>query len=350
MLFAEALGIESCLQRVKFYATDVDEAALEQARQAFYQAREVKEIPPHLLEKYFEQTEQGYIFHPKLRTTIIFGRHNLAEDAPMSKIDLLACRNALMYFNAETQTTILIRFHFALKNNGFLFLGNAETLLTQRPIFTPVNLKYRIFAKGLKLGLEEHLQISGRSRKKQEAVEPLLTLDRFWQIAFETSPCAQLAIDSNNCLIVANKQANALFGLTFNDVGRPLRSLKPGQLFGLYTAIKQLHKDSLPVILKNVEWIAPNETIFFDIFLNPVFNLEGHLLGINLIFKDVTSNQQLQKILEQANLELTRVSQTLEETQARLDSTHAELKSTQKELETVYEEMQFIDPNTSKRV
>lgn len=163
ILFAEALGIESCLQRVKFYATDVDEAALDQARRGIYQPREVTEIPPSVLEKYFEQSEQGYVFHPQLRRTIVFGRHNLTSDAPMSKIDLLVCRNALMYFNADTQASILIRFHFALKNNGFLFLGNVEALITQRPIFTPVHLKHRVFAKGMKPGVNEHLQLSPRA-------------------------------------------------------------------------------------------------------------------------------------------------------------------------------------------
>jgi two-component system CheB/CheR fusion protein len=152
ILFAEALGIESCLQRVQFYATDVDEAALKQARLAAYCSNQVTELPPNLLEKYFKQTDQGYVFHPQLRRIIIFARHNLAEDAPMSKIDLLTCRNALMYFNPETQATILARFHFALKNTGFLFLGKAETLTShRRQIFTPVNLKHRVYAKGLNL-------------------------------------------------------------------------------------------------------------------------------------------------------------------------------------------------------
>lgn len=346
MLFAEALGIEGCLQRVQFYATDVDEAALDQARRGIYQLKEVTEIPPDLLEKYFEQTEQGYVFHPQLRRRIIFGRQNLAEDPPMSKIDLLVCRNALMYFNATTQATILIRFHFALKNNGVLFLGSAETLIAHRPIFTPVNLKHRIFAKGLKLGVNEHLQINPRTRKKQ-AVDFLATHVRIWQTAFETSPFAQLVVDFNSCLIMANEQANALFGLTCNDVGRPLRSLKPGQILGLCTSIKQVNSVRRPVNVKNVEWRTPTDTTDFDIFITPVFSSDGHLLGMNLTFKDITGNQQLEKRLEHANLELARVSKTLEETRVTLDTTYAELESTQQELETVHQEMQFIDKNYS---
>ncbi|MCA1994879.1 MAG: PAS domain-containing protein [Coleofasciculus sp. S288] len=347
ILFAEALGIESCLQRVKFYATDVDDAALGQARQALYQPREVTEIPPDWLEKYFEQTEQGYIFHPRLRRTIVFGCHNLVSDAPISKIDLLTCRNALIYFNADTQKTILARLHFALKNNGFLFLGKAETLISQRPIFTPVNLKDRIYAKGLKLGVDEHLQITPRTHKKQ-AFDFLASHVRIWETAFETSPFAQLAVDSNSCLIMANEQANALFGLTLNDVGRPLRTLKPGQILSLCKSIQQVNGDHCPVTLKNVEWRMPNCTTYFDIFITPVFSSDAHLISMNLTFTDITENKHLEKKLEHTNLELARVSNTLEETQATLDTTHAELESTQQELETVYEEMQFIDTNASQ--
>ncbi|WP_289500985.1 CheR family methyltransferase [Gloeocapsopsis sp. IPPAS B-1203] len=104
ILFAEALGIESCLQRVQFYATDIDKAAIKQARLATYSATEVAEIPSNLREKYFEQTPQGYVFHHKLRRIVVIGHHNLAEDAPMSKIDLLACRNALYVFQSRNSS------------------------------------------------------------------------------------------------------------------------------------------------------------------------------------------------------------------------------------------------------
>ncbi len=321
ILFAEALGIESCLQRVQFYATDVDEAALGQARQGIYQLREVTELPPHLLEKYFEQTARGYVFHPQLRRTIVFGRHNLTCDPPMSKIDLLVCRNALMYFNADTQANILIRFHFALNNNGFLFLGKAETLIGQRQIFTPVNLKHRIFAKGVKLGVDEHLQISPRIRKKQ-AVDFLATHVRIWQAAFETSPFAQLAVDSNSCLIMANEQANALFGLTCNDVGRPLPSLKPGQLFGLCTSIKQVKSDRRPVTLKNVEWRTPTDTTYFDIFITPVFSSDSHPFSMNLTFTDITSNKQLENRLEHANLAPQASTHSLGDSREHVEGKH----------------------------
>lgn len=166
ILLSEALGIESCLQRVKCFATDADKAVLWQARQGTYSELEVATIPTDLREKYFEQTEQGYVFHSKLRHRVIFAHHDLLQDAPISKQDLLLCRNVMIYFNLKAQTAILARFHFALKNTGFLFLGKTEAIINRRQIFTPISLKHCIYAKGLHLELDDYLLINPQSRKK----------------------------------------------------------------------------------------------------------------------------------------------------------------------------------------
>src|SRR3954453_10241958 len=94
---AEALGVPASLERVKIYATEVDEDALNQARQASYSAADIEPIPAPLLERYFEQGDQRYSFRKDLRRTVIFGRNDLTQDAPISRIDLLTCRNTLMY-------------------------------------------------------------------------------------------------------------------------------------------------------------------------------------------------------------------------------------------------------------
>ena len=118
MLFAETLGVESFRQRVKIYATDVDEDALTEARAAAYDAKAVESVPPDLLNKYFEQVNGHYVFHKDLRRAVIFGRNDLVKDAPISRVDLLVCRNTLMYINAETQRNVLARLHFALAPTG----------------------------------------------------------------------------------------------------------------------------------------------------------------------------------------------------------------------------------------
>ena len=297
ILLAEALGIESCLARVQCFATDVDEAALRQARQATYSAQEMTNIPADLREKYFKQTEQGYVFHSTLRRTLNFGRHDLAKDAPMSRLDLLICRNVLIYFNPEVQASILVRFHFGLQNTGFLFLGQAEALIHRRQIFTLLNRKHCVYAKGLELELEDYLSINPKSARKQ-AIDLLTTQSHFWQTAFETSPVAQLAVDLNGYLIGANEQANLLFGLTLDDWMRPLQELAPGKLIGSYASMKTFYHKHRPVTLKQREWSTSNSTRYFDIVLAPVFNAQKQLLGITLTFLDVTACRQLAEKLE----------------------------------------------------
>ncbi|MFP5284458.1 MAG: CheR family methyltransferase, partial [Thermoanaerobaculia bacterium] len=111
MLLCEAVGEEAFRQRVKIYATDADEGVLVFARQGAYEPRQVTDVPGELLEKYFEANGSRHVFRADLRRCLIFGRHDLIQDAAISRLDLLVCRNTLMYFNSETQEKILARFH-----------------------------------------------------------------------------------------------------------------------------------------------------------------------------------------------------------------------------------------------
>src|SRR5438094_7166832 len=168
MILAEELGVEAFRRRVKIYASDVDEDALMQARHAIYTASQVEDVPPELLSKYFERVDDRYLFHKDVRRSVIFGRHDLVQDAPISRVNLLVCRNTLMYFTRETQARVLNRFHFALRNGGFLFMGRAELLLTHGELFTPVELKWRVFGKTLAQA-REHL---GPLQREEATVGP----------------------------------------------------------------------------------------------------------------------------------------------------------------------------------
>src|SRR5215208_2584387 len=147
MVFAKALGESAFVNRVKIYATDIDEEALETARHGTYPARAVEDVTREALERFFERSDQRYTFRRDLRRAVIFGRNDLVQDAPISRIDLLVCRNTLMYFNGQTQARILARYHFALTEGGYLLLGRAETLFAHGNSFHPVELKHRIFTK-----------------------------------------------------------------------------------------------------------------------------------------------------------------------------------------------------------
>lgn len=149
MLLAEALGVEQFQQRVRLYGTDVDPDAVMQARKGYYSTHAVETIPAALREQYFEHTTDGYLWRADLRRSTIFHCHNLIQAAPFPQIDLLICRNTLIYFMQEARIRALVRFHFSLRNNGFLVLGQAESLTAhpQISLFTPVERDARVFTK-----------------------------------------------------------------------------------------------------------------------------------------------------------------------------------------------------------
>ena len=152
MLFAEAVGFEAFCHRVKIYATDVDEEALTQARQGAYSNQDLESVPASLRTRYFATVGSRHVFSPDLRRAIVFGRQDVLRDAPISRVDLLVCRNTLMYFDAEAQGRILARFRMALVEAGYLFLGKAELIPAHTHVFRPVNLKHHIFQKVARLG------------------------------------------------------------------------------------------------------------------------------------------------------------------------------------------------------
>ena len=145
MLLAELMGSDAVRERVKVYATDADEDALAEARLAAYSPKQVEGIPAPFLEKYFESAATSHTVKPDLRRSVVFGRHDLIQDAPISGVDLLLCRNTLMYFNADTQSRILTQFFFSLNPGGHILLGSPEMLFSHANLFRPVDLKRRLF-------------------------------------------------------------------------------------------------------------------------------------------------------------------------------------------------------------
>uniref|UniRef100_UPI001ABA6179 CheR family methyltransferase n=1 Tax=Aetokthonos hydrillicola TaxID=1550245 RepID=UPI001ABA6179 len=254
MLLAEALGMEQYSSRVKVFATDVDVEALNHARQGNYSVKDVQGVPHNLLEKYFEQVNGVYTVQKELRRCVIFGRHNLAQDAPISRIDLLICRNTLIYLNTETQSKILDRFHFALNDAGFLFLGKAEMLFTRNHYFIPIDLRLRVFTKNSHGDMRDLLFNMVQLQNQQPALE---MEDQVWihEAAFEIDPVAQIVVDLNNSVLLANFQAQTLFNIHPKDLGRPLQEL---ELFyrpvELGSVIEQVHKSCRAVTLKDIEW------------------------------------------------------------------------------------------------
>src|SRR4051794_37674201 len=212
MVLAETLGEEEFRHRVKIYATDVDEPALAAARAATYSHDAMKAVPDELRERYWDQTGTGYAFRPDLRRSVIFGRNDLVRDAPISRIDLLVSRNALMYFTPETQGRILSHFNFSLNDTGYLFLGKSEMLLTHGELFKPYSLKWRMFKRVARTGFRERI---GFVAPAFGGVEGGIN-ERYAQLrdgAAEMAPVAQVVLDAYGYLAFSNRAARALFGI-----------------------------------------------------------------------------------------------------------------------------------------
>ena len=147
MLLSDQLGDALGEYDVRIYGTDIDEAALNEARKGTYPSARLKNVSPEQLEKYFQREDDTYKVKRNVRQLIAFGRQDLILDAPISHLDLIICRNVLIYFNLELQSRIVIKFHYALNRNGYVFFGKSESLLTGSKLFFPVNKKWRVFEK-----------------------------------------------------------------------------------------------------------------------------------------------------------------------------------------------------------
>ncbi len=338
IILAEQLGIEQFRRRVKIYASDVDEEALMQARHATYTASQVQDLPGELLSRYFERVDDRYLFLKDVRRSIIFGRHDLVQDAPISRVNLLVCRNTLMYFTRDTQAKVLNRFHFALRNGGFLFMGRAELLLTHGELFTPVELKWRVFTKTVTQNVRHMLP-------QPERGEDRVTMpndDRLQVLSLETDPIARVVVRGDSILSFANSRARALFRLTPQDVGKRLQDLemsyRPIELRSLIQDATMQHRT---VSRRDIAW--PTETgepRVVDLEVMPLVDASGETLGVQISFNDVSRYRRLQEELERSKNELETAYEELQSSNEELETTNEELQSTNEELETTNEELQ----------
>ncbi|MCW2953315.1 MAG: methyltransferase, CheR-type with sensor, partial [Conexibacter sp.] len=337
IVLAEALGRQQFLDRVKIYATDVDEEALATARHGSYSADQVAVLPQPLLERYFDRAGTRFRFNADLRRTVIFGRNDLVQDAPISRIDLLLCRNTLMYFNAETQARILGRFNFSLDPNGYLFLGKSEMLITHSDLFTPVNLRRRVFRKVRPASMRDRLVADGRERGDDGGELGLAIRES----GYDAGPVAQVVVGDDGRLLLANRFARDLFALTGDDLDRPLRELGLSyRPLELSAAIEQAKRDRHAVTRGPVAWTtASGEAVELEVAFAPLF-AGVEVLGVSVAYRDVTERQRLREELDRTRHELETSYEELQSTVEELETTNEELQSTNEELETTNEELQ----------
>jgi two-component system, chemotaxis family, CheB/CheR fusion protein len=343
MVLAEALGMEDYLDRVKIYATDLDDEALETARHAVYEHKQVATLSPELLDRYFERTDRRYMVIKDLRRPVIFGRNDLVQDAPISRIDILLCRNTLMYFNVETQARILARFHFALNPTGVLFLGKSEMLIAHSDLFTPVNLRRRVFRKVPRGILRERLftRLDAPGIADQDEVLAEAPAETLAGRALDTVPLACIAIDHAGRLQLANAAARTMLGIRAEDLGRPLNELEASYRPLEIRSHLDVVRDTRRIVALDAMWVPqPGGTrLVYDVRLAPLV-VDGEVVGATVIYRDVSEAERLRSEVQQSKLELEQSYEELQSTVEELETMNEELQSTNEELETTNEELQ----------
>jgi two-component system, chemotaxis family, CheB/CheR fusion protein len=343
IVLAEALGADAFKARVKIYATDADESALVQARQGIYESRHVEGMSEELRGRYFDRTKDGrFAFRADLRRALIFGRHDLMYDAPISRIDILSCRNVLMYFNAEMQSRILHRFALALTDTGVLFLGRAETLLSRTTLFVPLDLKRRIFTRARSPMVRDRLFSVSRDHMRVPREVEAQASSPLRDAALDAGPIAQVVVDGEGRVTLANQVARTLFGLSPSDIGRPLQDLELSyRPLELRSRVDELFRTQRAVSVTGVAWVTPvSGGGTCDVLLSPLTDETGEFLGVNISFLDTSKHSRLQRELQHANEELETAYEELQSTNEELETTNEELQSAVEELETTNEELQ----------
>ncbi len=339
ILFAEEMGDSDFRSQVKIYATDIDEHALAQARTGTYPTTSLDSLPEGVRERYFDKRGAEHSFRQDLRRSVIFGRHDLTSDAPISRLDLAVCRNTLMYFNSEAQAAIVRRLRYALKSGGHLFLGRAETLLSYGELFKPLDTSFRIFTKTSETDGYRARNTADRPEPgADDAASPRVLA----AVALETIQVPHLIVDTEGAVVAINAAARQTLDLVTADIGRPFQNLEISyRPVDLRTPIEVVASERRTVELRGVERRgSDHDSRFFDVVVSPVGQPRHPLLGVAVAFLEVTDLKEMQTEVKRASEELETAYEELQSSNEELETTNEELQSTVEELETTNEELQ----------
>ena len=344
ILLAERLGAPAENYTIKIYGTDVDEEALTAARQAVYRTEQLKDVPDRLVDRYFTREGQLYRFRREFRRWCIFGSHNLTQAPPLSHIDLLVCRNALIYFTGELQDRILTRFHYSIREDGFLFLGRSESLLARSRLFTPVHQKWRIFrrtstaSRHAAAGLSE---TGSAPHALAEAAAPSARVQR----ALDALPAAVVVIDVNDTILSWNPGAEALLDIpTADALARKFRDLDISyRVEGLRARIEDVKARHAASRMDDVMFTRRNgEAVHTDITIAPLFEA-SRFVGVLVYALEATEHARLKEQMSRIAEQHATAIEELQSTNEELETTNEELQSTNEELETTVEELQVAN-------
>ncbi len=375
MLFLEAAEEKSRHPAIQIFGTDIDDRAVNHARAGIYSKEAIRGISPARLKKFFVKTDHGYQIQQFVRDLCVFARHDLAKDPPFSRLDLISCRNVLIYMGPSLQKRVLSTFEFALKSGGFLFLGKAESVTDHADTFGVEDQKHRIYRRKARTPIHRDLNPVG-NLGTEPAVAPTWALVKNAASDFRTEAETVLLQNFAPPAVVINPEFHILHfqGDTSPYLtpatGRPsfhvLKMARPELAVDLRAAITRAAKGHIPLQGDWVEFQHRGQTCAVRFEVYPLRKRPGGKSEILIVFQPAPAGfvfeskatgatkklgsanaKKLQRDLassrEQLRLLIAEYETTSEQMKAASEealSTNEELQSTNEELETAQEELQ----------
>ena len=373
--------------KVQIFATDLDESALDEARKGLYTEAAVQDVPRHMLDRHFEDVGHGFQIKRQIRDMIVFANHNLTQDPPFLHLDLVSCRNLLIYFQPELQKRALRNFHHSLDENGLLFLGKSEHIGNEKPsLFSELNRQHRVFEvrSNIPAVIEPTLSVRTELKpKRSETKPPELVENDYLREALMTEfvPPAVL-VDKSHAVIKSVGNVRRYLSLGPGNPDFSILGLVPERLsLNLRTLLYRAEKEDgtlqgqeeklvvegepVSVRLDVRALMQKSEKTFLVTFHESpghgdeerstseqssdyVTSLETELDSVKMHLQTVieeleTSNEELQSLneeLQSSNEELQASNEELQASNEEMESSNEELQSTNEELLTVNAELE----------
>ena len=353
MLFAEAVrkhGVSP--ETIQIFATDIDERMLQIAREGVYAGSALADVPISLRERYAVPRGERFVIAPQVREMIRFSNHSLVKDPPFSRIDLVSCRNLLIYFDDRLQQSVLPLLHYAIRPEGYLFLGPSESVGRFEQLFPPIDLQARLFRRAP--GPPNYpIDLPGNMRLNDRRPERLHEHSTHRTVHDETAAVrrlveryapASLVLDGDGGILAAYGQLGRYFDFPVTRAGgSSATSLARGELRNVIGPLLRKARDSgKRVVARDVEVTSDHGSQRIEVICDPLS--DGTML---FVLRDtapfVASDAEDLLELEAEGDHLDALEDELRVTRYRLRSAIEELETANEELKSSNEEMMSMN-------
>lgn len=353
ILLEEHLASLDVHMRYKIYATDIDENAIYKASRGIYSAADVKSIDKDLLGKYFLNTHEGYKISLGIRQSVIFSKHNVVSNPPFSKMDLVSCRNVLIYFDTDNKTKTMNSIKYSLNPEGYLLLGNSETPGVFDKSFKPINTKFRVYQNkgvsafvppGLKnWTLDRNLKSQVTGRRKTLSVEEIVN-KAFQSKILDEYKSASVCVDETLKIIHAVGKLKRYINILEDGFSNSLSKILPDNvLIPIQSGIRKLEREKLPEVSKNVRLEIEDKQVSLKVKIESI-SLSNYFTSTYLItFLEIGSSPIPKgiggKVSSLSGEEIRMLKESLKETKENLQLTIEELETSNEEMQATNEEL-----------